>query len=81
MRRLPLFPLLGLAVGLLPTLTGCGLFNRRPLVLCTDRPELASFVEQFNARQSDMRVHLRYQQAPEEVPALVFHAAGESRST
>jgi hypothetical protein len=66
MRRLPLLPLLGLAVGLLPALSGCGLFHRRPLVLCTDRPELAAFVEQFNARQPDLRVHLRYQPAPEE---------------
>jgi hypothetical protein len=62
MRRLPLFLLLGL----LTSLAGCGLFNRRPLVLCTDRPELASFVEQFNALQSDLRVHLRYQSSPVE---------------
>jgi hypothetical protein len=55
-----------LLLSLLPGLAGCGLLNRRPLVLCTDRPELASFVEQFNALQSDLRVHLRYQSAPVE---------------
>ncbi len=57
-------PLLGLLGGAL--LAGCSLLNRRPLVLSTDRPELASFVEQFNARQADLRVQLRYQSSPEE---------------
>jgi len=55
MRKLILLLLAGLG------LAGCGLFQRRPLVLCTDRPEVASFVEQFNALQSDIRVILRYQ--------------------
>jgi len=66
MRRLPLLALLGPLLSLLMLLAGCSMFNRRPLVLCTDRPELASFVEQFNARQSDLRVQLRYQGSPEE---------------
>jgi hypothetical protein len=66
MRRLPLLALLGPLLGLLPGLTGCGVFQRRPLVLCTDRPELASFVEHFNALQSNLRVQLRYQSSPVE---------------
>ncbi len=66
MRRLPALALLGPLLGLLTLLAGCSLFYRRPLVLCTDRPELASFVEQFNARQADLRVQLRYQSSPEE---------------
>jgi hypothetical protein len=66
MRRLPLLALLGPLLGLLPVLNGCAVFHRRPLVLGTDRPELASFVEQFNALQQDLRVQLRYMSSPEE---------------
>jgi hypothetical protein len=48
------------------SLAGCGVLPRRPLVLSTNRPEVASFVEQFNAAQSDLRVFLRYQGSPVE---------------
>jgi hypothetical protein len=57
---------LGALAALLPLLAGCGLFHRRPLVLGTDRPELASFVEQFNAQQPDLRVQLRFLDSPAE---------------
>ena len=48
-------------------LGGCGLFQSRPLVLCTDRAEIASFVEHFNALQNDLRVVVRYRDKPAEV--------------
>jgi hypothetical protein len=66
MRRLPLPALLGPLLALLMLLAGCSVLYRRPLVLATDRPELASFVEQFNATQVDLRVQLRYRSSPEE---------------
>ena len=56
--------LLLLAAGL--GLAGCALLQRRPLVLCTNRPEVASIVEYFNALQPDLRVYLRYQDSPVE---------------
>ena len=60
MRRL--FLLVAAVLGL----GGCAVLQRRPLVLCTNRPEVASFVEQFNSLQTDLRVHLRYQSSPVE---------------
>jgi hypothetical protein len=56
--------LLLLAAGL--GLAGCAVLQRRPLVLCTNRPEVASVVEYFNALQPDLRVYLRYQDSPVE---------------
>jgi len=47
-------------------LTGCGLFQRQPLVLVTNRAEVASYVEYFNARRPDLRVVLRYRESPAE---------------
>jgi hypothetical protein len=60
MRRLFLLAAAVLGLG------GCAVLQRRPLVLCTNRPEVASFVEQFNSLQTDLRVHLRYQSSPVE---------------
>lgn len=62
MRNRLLPPLLLLLAGL----AGCRVFQSRPLVLCTDRAELASFVEHFNALQPDLRVALRYCERPAE---------------
>jgi hypothetical protein len=66
MRRPSPLALLGPLLAFLPLLAGCAVFQRRPLVLGTDRPELASFVEQFNAQQPDLRVQLRYLSSPVE---------------
>lgn len=66
MRNRPLsaVPLLVSVLVLAAGLGGCGLFQRRPLVLCTDRAEIASFVEHFNALENDLRVVVRYREKP-----------------
>jgi len=64
MRRLPwAAPLLAAAL-----LTGCGLLGVRksPVVLVTDRPEMAAVVEYFNSLPSDHRVVLSYWPSPVE---------------
>ena len=45
-------------------MAGCGVLPRRPLVLATDRPEVAPLVEYFNSLQPGQRVLLRYQPEP-----------------
>jgi len=47
-------------------LSGCGLLQRQPLFLVTDRAEVASYVEYFNASGPDLRVVLRYREEPAE---------------
>lgn len=55
-----------LAALLALTLSGCGLLQRQPLVLVTDRAEVAPYVEYFNAQRADPKVVLRYQERPAE---------------
>jgi hypothetical protein len=57
-----LLPVAALALAL----SGCGLLQRQPLVLVTDRAELASYVEYVNAQKADLRVILRYREKPAE---------------
>src|SRR3989304_8621328 len=56
--------LLALLAAAMLSITGCGLFQRHPIALYTNRPEMASYVEYFNALQTDLRVVLRYRDAP-----------------
>lgn len=44
--------------------------------LITDRPEIAAYVERFNARQSDVRVEITYDEAPSQA-VLAGRAAGD----
>lgn len=45
-------------------LAGCGLLGDKTLRLITDRPEMAAYVERFNARQNDVRVEMVYDEDP-----------------
>jgi hypothetical protein len=59
-------PPLALVASLALALSGCGLLQRQPLVLVTDRAEVAPYVEYFNAQKTDLRVVLRYLESPAE---------------
>jgi ABC-type glycerol-3-phosphate transport system substrate-binding protein len=56
---------LGLSL-LLLLFSGCGLFQPRVVTLCTNRPEMAAYVEYFNTLTSDFRVILCYKPNPAE---------------
>jgi hypothetical protein len=45
-------------------LAGCGLGLEPTVQLMTNRPEMAAYVDRFNAVQSDVRVELTYQETP-----------------
>jgi hypothetical protein len=45
---------------------GCSLFRPRVVTLCTNRPEMAAYVEYFNTLSSDYRVILCYKANPAE---------------
>ena len=44
---------------LLLLFSGCSLFRPRVITLCTNRPEMAAYVEHFNTLSDDYRVILR----------------------
>ena len=48
----------------LGALSGCGLFRSRVVTLCTDRPEMAAYVEVFNALGPELQVMVCYQPDP-----------------
>ena len=53
------------AAFLLPlALAGCGLLGDQTVRLLTDRPEMAAYVERYNARQTDVRVEVIYDEEP-----------------
>ena len=53
------------AAFLLPfALAGCGLLSDQTVRLLTDRPEMAAYVERYNARQTDVRVEVIYDEEP-----------------
>jgi hypothetical protein len=58
--------LLPAAVGLaaIGLLSGCTLSHRKTVVLWTNRPEMAAYVEHFNARQDLYRLELVYRNDP-----------------
>ena len=47
-------------------LSGCSLFQPRIITLCTNRPEMAAYVEYFNTLSADYRVVLCYKPNPAE---------------
>jgi ABC-type glycerol-3-phosphate transport system substrate-binding protein len=60
---------LRLAIGLsllLLFFSGCSLFQPRVITLCTNRPEMAAYVEYFNTLTDDYRVILCYKASPAE---------------
>jgi hypothetical protein len=60
---------LGLSLLLLLLLllfSGCSLFQPRVITLCTNRPEMAAYVEYFNTLTADYRVILCYKPNPAE---------------
>jgi ABC-type glycerol-3-phosphate transport system substrate-binding protein len=57
-------------------LCSCGLLQEQTVKLITDRPEMAAYVERFNARQTDVRVEIIYDEAPSQV-ALAGRVAGD----
>ncbi len=63
MKSTPARLLLPLALPAL-LLTGCSLLSRRDVVLWTNRPEMAAYVEHFNARQDSYRIKLVYRELP-----------------
>ena len=66
-----------IAALLLPlALCSCGLLQEQTVRLITDRPEMAAYVERFNARQTDVRVEIVYDEAPSQA-ALGGRVAGD----
>ena len=51
---------------LLLIFSGCSLFRPRVITLCTNRPEMAAYVEHFNTLSDDYRVILCYKVSPAE---------------
>ena len=51
---------------LLLLFSGCSLFRPRVITLCTNRPEMAAYVEYFNTLSDDYRVILCYKVSPAE---------------
>ena len=66
------------AAFLLPlALAGCGLLSDQTVRLLTDRAEMAAYVERYNARQTDVRVEVIYDEEPAQA-VLDGRAAGDS---
>lgn len=59
-----IFRLLFVVPQLLLLLSGCSLFRSQVITLCTNRPEMAAYVEYFNTLSTDYRVVLCYQPSP-----------------
>jgi hypothetical protein len=58
-------PVIGASLVLL-ALSGCSLFRSQGITLCTNRPEMAAYVEYFNTLTIDYRVVLCYKSNPAE---------------
>jgi len=61
-----IFRLLFVVSLLLLPLSGCSLFRSPVITLCTNRPEMAAYVEYFNTLSTDYRVVLCYKPSPAE---------------
>jgi len=57
-------------------LCSCGLLQQQTVKLITDRPEMAAYVERFNARQTDVRVEILYDESPSQA-AFAGRVAGD----
>ncbi|MDC7228068.1 MAG: ABC transporter substrate-binding protein [Spirochaetales bacterium] len=64
-----------IAAAILPFLTGCFLIENNTAILWTDIPEVAAYVELFNASQTDYRVELVYAENPADYYALASDSA------
>ena len=51
-------------------LSGCFLFNQKTAVLSTNIPEVAAYVEIFNASQETFRIVLEYSDKPADIQHL-----------
>ncbi len=60
---------------ILPLLSGCFLIEKKTVILWTDIPEVASYVEIFNASQSDFRVEIVYSENPADYQKLTSDSA------
>jgi ABC-type glycerol-3-phosphate transport system substrate-binding protein len=56
-------------------LAGCGFGLQPTVTLVTDRPEMAAYVDTFNAQHSDVRVTIAYQDSPSQ--AVLDGASGD----
>ena len=56
-------------------LAGCGFGLEPTLTLITDRPEMAAYVDIFNATRTDVRVEMSYQESPAQ--AVLDGTAGD----
>jgi hypothetical protein len=65
-RERPSFPALlpVLAAAFCALLCGCGLGLQSTVQLVTNRPEMAAYVDRFNAVQSDVKAEIVYQETP-----------------
>ena len=45
-------------------LLACSLFNKDLVILCTDRPEIAAYVETFNALSPEIQIEIHYKEEP-----------------
>ena len=59
----------------LPLLTSCFLIEENTAKLWTDIPEVAAYVEIFNASQTDYRVELVYEENPADYAKLTSASA------
>ncbi len=59
----------------LPLLTGCFLIEQKTVILWTDIPEAAAYIELYNASQSDYRIELVYAENPGDYQKLVSDGA------
>ena len=59
----------------LPLLSGCFLIEQKTAILMTNLPEVAAYVEIFNASQSDYRVELMFAEQPADYQKLVSDSA------
>ncbi len=73
----PAFPVIfsTFAALLCALLAGCGLGLEPTVQLVTNRPEMAAYVDRFNAVQSDVKVEISYQETPAQ--AVLDGAAGD----
>ncbi len=69
-------------------LTSCSYVNKHIIILWTNRPEVAAYVEEFNATHDTVKVEIEYRQYPgknmkisETLPDLIFDEFLNSSST
>jgi hypothetical protein len=66
--------LLPVAAAISALFAGCGLGLEPTVQLITNRPEMAAYVDRFNAVQSDVKVEISYQEVPSQAVLDGAHA-------